>query len=156
MKRAFFLVIFLAISSGGCQCGPGLPPAPSGITYSRNPAVYTVGRAIADDVPANSGGPVDSYAISPSLPAGLSFNVTTGVISGTPTAISPATDYTVTATNSGGSTTVTLTITVNDAPPSGLSYSSNPATYTRGQAIGSNTPSSSGGAVVSYLVRPPI
>jgi hypothetical protein len=86
--------------------------APSGLTYSTNPAVYTVGTAITNNTPTSTGGPVSSYSISPALPAGLTFNTLTGVISGTPTAESSTTSYTVTAINSGGSTTATLTITV--------------------------------------------
>jgi hypothetical protein len=67
---------------------------------------------------------VTSYSISPSLPAGLSFNTTTGVISGTPSASSLASNYTVTATNSGGSTTSVLSVAVVSAiaAPSSLSY----------------------------------
>jgi len=60
----------------------------------------------------------------------------------------------VTAANSGGSTTVALNLTVNDAPPSALAYSANPAIYTKSAAITANSPSSSGGAVVSYSVHP--
>ena len=52
----------------------------------------------------------------------------------------PAGSYTVTATNSGGSTTASVSITVNDVPPSSLSYSTNPAVYTKGRAITANTP----------------
>lgn len=40
-----------------------------------------------------------SYAISPSLPAGLSFNTSTGAITGTPSATSSSTSYTVTVTD---------------------------------------------------------
>ena len=60
-------------------------------------------------------GTVASYSISPALPAGLSFNTTNGYISGTPTEISAATDYTVTATNSQGSDNTTVNITVGKA-----------------------------------------
>ena len=55
------------------------------------------------------------YGIAPTLPAGLTFNTTTGVISGMPTVVSPATVYTVTATNPSGSTTANLTITVTSS-----------------------------------------
>jgi uncharacterized repeat protein (TIGR01451 family) len=128
--------------------------APSGLTYSTNPAVYTVGTAIAANTPSHGGGAVVSYTVSPALPAGLGISGTTGVISGTPTAVTALAVYTVTATNTGGSTTAGVTITVNDVAPSGLTYSSNPAVYTKGTAIASNTPSHTGGAVVSYSVSP--
>ncbi|NDH07501.1 hypothetical protein EBX93_16545, partial [bacterium] len=48
---------------------------------------------------ARGGSAANSYSISPSLPAGLSLNTHTGVISGTPTAASVATNYTITAHN---------------------------------------------------------
>ena len=53
---------------------------------------------------ADNGSTVTYSYVSGSLPAGLSFNSTTGVISGTPTATS-STTYTVRATDSGGNTT---------------------------------------------------
>ena len=51
------------------------------------------------------------YSISPALPSGLVLN-SDGSISGTPTGISPATNYVVTATNAGGSSSYTLTIEI--------------------------------------------
>ena len=50
------------------------------------------------------------YLISPTLPTGLSFTSSSGTISGTPTATSDATSYTVTAFNSSGSDTTTISI----------------------------------------------
>jgi uncharacterized repeat protein (TIGR01451 family) len=128
--------------------------APSGLRYPVNPAVYTKGVAIASNVPSSNAGGETGFAISPALPAGLSFDGNTGVISGTPTATSPATSYTVTAQNSGGATSVTLFITVNDAPPSLLAYPASPAVYTKGVAIAPAGPASSGGAVASYSISP--
>ena len=78
-----------------------------------NPAVYTVGVAITANTPSSSGGAVTSYSVSPPLPAGLSLNTSTGVVSGTPTAVSSTATYTVTAGNTAGTTTVGLSITVN-------------------------------------------
>jgi hypothetical protein len=89
--------------------------APSALTYSTNPATYTNGTAITNNTPTSGGGAVVSYAVSPPLPAGLSLNTTTGVISGTPTVVVAATNYTVTATNTGGSTTASVSITVASA-----------------------------------------
>src|SRR6202012_829830 len=42
------------------------------------------------------------YTIDKQLPAGLSFDTSSGIISGTPTAVTPAANYTVTAYNSSG------------------------------------------------------
>jgi PKD repeat protein len=130
--------------------------SPAGLTYSTNPATYVSGTAIAANNPSSTGGPISSYSVSPALPAGLTLSTTTGGITGTPTTASLATNYTVTATNAAGTTTCVLSITVNAGllPPSNLTYSLNPASYTTGTAITANNPSSSGGAVVSYSVSP--
>ena len=81
------------------------------------------------NTPTTTGGAVALYSVSPALPAGLSLSTTTGAISGTPTAVTATASYTVTASNSAGSTTTSLSITVNDQPPSGLSYSNPTAVY---------------------------
>jgi hypothetical protein len=128
--------------------------APSSLSYSSNPASYTKDMEIVDNTPTSSGGAVVSYAVSPTLPTGLTLNTSTGVISGTPSAVTTTADYTVTASNTGGSATASVSIMVNDVAPSSLSYSSNPATYTKDMVIPDNTPGSSGGAVVSYAVSP--
>ena len=52
------------------------------------------------------------YTIDKNLPTGLTFDPTTGIITGTPTVTSPATVYTVTAYNAAGSSTTTVTISV--------------------------------------------
>jgi uncharacterized repeat protein (TIGR01451 family) len=129
--------------------------APGGLTYPNNPAVYTKGSRIADNSPIlGAGEPADSYLVSPSLPAGLVLDPGSGTISGTPVAAAATAIYRVTASNSAGSTTADLAITVNDVAPGGLSYSANPAVYTKGSAIGSNTPTNSGGVALSYAVAP--
>ncbi|HTI58538.1 beta-propeller fold lactonase family protein [Mucilaginibacter sp.] len=57
------------------------------------------------------------YTIDKPLPAGMTFDPTTGKISGTPTVLSPSTDYTVTAYNAGGSSVTVVNIAVtNDIP----------------------------------------
>jgi hypothetical protein len=127
---------------------------PLGLSYATNPAVYFVGESIADNLPTSGGGAPASYAITPALPPGLNIDSTTGIISGTPTALAPTALYKVTATNDSGYANATLTITVDEAQPVGLMYSMNPATYTRGLPIPNNVPSVGGGAVVSWSIVP--
>ena len=127
---------------------------PSNIVYSGNPFTLTKDSAMTTATPSVSGGTVTSWSISPSLPAGLSFSTSTGAISGTPTAITSSTTYTVTATNTGGSATATISIVVNDAPPSGVAYTGSPFTLTKGTTMTSVTPSVGGGTVVSWSISP--
>ena len=57
---------------------------------------------------ATSGNAPLTYALSPAPPAGLAFDAATRIISGTPTAVATAADYTLTATDADGQT-ATLT-----------------------------------------------
>ena len=104
--------------------------------------------------PSISGGAVVSWSVTPSLPSNLSLDPTTGAISGTPLAIQTGTSYNVTATNSGGSDTTTIDITVNDVAPSGLSYGASPFTLTKDAAMAAASPTVSGGPVVSWSIIP--
>jgi hypothetical protein len=60
----------------------------------------------------STGGTIASYSISPSAPAGLNFNGSTGVLSGIPTETRAATTYTITGSNSYGSATATFRLRV--------------------------------------------
>jgi hypothetical protein len=74
---------------------------------------------VATPIPANrpssTGRALTAYSVSPDLPAGLSLASDTGIITGTPTAVSAKASYTVTAFNATGTAAATLTITVNAA-----------------------------------------
>lgn len=151
----FALFLQTGCSGGGSGGGNTVQiQPPSTLTYNLAAAVYTKGTAIAANTPSSGGGAVVSYSVSPALPAGLSLNTGTGAISGIPTAIKATASYTVTATNGGGSTTASISITVNDAAPSGLTYTYTPARFTTGNAIPTDSPSSGGGAIVSYSASP--
>jgi hypothetical protein len=75
-----------------------------------------------------------TYSISPTIPDGLSFDTTTGIVSGTPTTPSASADYTVTATD--GTYTATAIITMGVASrPAGI-YPASQTTQARvGEAI---------------------
>ncbi|MBP6181303.1 gliding motility-associated C-terminal domain-containing protein [Flavobacterium sp.] len=63
-------------------------------------------------VPTVTSNPVSTFSINPSLSTGMSFNTSTGVISGRPTVETTAISYTVTATNSLGAITKNFTIEI--------------------------------------------
>jgi hypothetical protein len=81
------------------------------ISYA-TPKVYTVGTAIPNLSPTNTGTHPTTYSVSPTLPGGLMISASTGVISGTPTTVTSATNYTITATNTQGSGTFVVNITI--------------------------------------------
>jgi hypothetical protein len=94
-------------------------PAPS-FSLTASSETATVGTAVAGYSISSTGGPIDSYSISPDISVtpsnGLSFNTTTGLISGTPTAAASNVTYTITGTNTSGSTSVTYRIGVVSPP----------------------------------------
>lgn len=129
--------------------------APANLMYASAAVVCDINVACAVAAPTVGGGPVASFSISPSLPAGMSLTTATGEISGTPTnPTMGATTYTVTATNSGGSTTTTFTLRVRDLPPAGLAYSPSTVTCGRGAVCSIGPPTSTGGTILSYAVSP--
>jgi outer membrane protein OmpA-like peptidoglycan-associated protein len=118
-----------------------------------------VGTAFTSDAPSNSNS-ADSavYSIQPGLPAGLTIDAVTGVISGTATATSSSVSYVITAANGAGSSTISLILTVLPAQVgsggSGGSGSSAP-TY-NGPEITSITPrlvTTNGGELVVVVGR---
>ncbi len=120
--------------------GRAAAQAPTSLQYPAVTAAIT-GQSPIFLSPTVSGNVV-SYSISPSLPAGLSFNTNTGVISGTPTATSAAASYTVTATNASGSTTAAFSIqTMNthfNVAFDTLKFINTPSTVTAIRGTGKN------------------
>jgi len=148
------IAVFLGLALG-CG-GNNTPPvrAPSNLVYPQPTVTAEVGKAITTDIPTVTG-TVDSYTVSPTLPPGLSLSSSTGVISGTPTAVAAQVNYTVTAMNSAGSTTAMVQILVNAAvvAPSNLVYPQPTVTAEVGKVITTDIPTVTG-TVDSYTVSP--
>ena len=88
---------------------------------------HTWARAVPIDaltLPEASGsGGVLTYALTPSLPDGLTFTATTRTVSGTPTTLQAATEYTYTATDPGGdAATLTFAIAIEEAETDDASF----------------------------------
>ena len=136
-----------------------VPVAVPNISISPNAVTATVGTAIADitiDSTTGGGGDVDSYSIDPNLPAGLLFSTTTGTISGTPTVVAGEETYIITATNTTGTDTASVTITVNNVAPR-ISINRAMLVANMGSPIMPITITPiGGGAVVSYSINPAI
>ena len=110
--------VVAASSSGGSTV-----TAPA-FTLSRTTETRFVNYSLAGYSITETGAPVTSYAISPTPPSPLTFNASTGRISGTPTETRTATTYTITGTSASGETataTYQLRVTgdIGDTGPGG-------------------------------------
>ncbi len=110
---------------------------PTITSYTSASISIIYGAGIASNTPAVTGGTASSFTIAPPLPSGMSINATTGVIAGTPIGPSADTTYTITATNTGGSSTFDVNYEIIAAASIDISDG---ATYDYGtQAVGSQT-----------------
>lgn len=141
------------------------------VSLTVNPAVPTLSYAgatgktgsfgspmsITPTTRSSNGASITSCTASPALPAGLTINPTTCVITGTPTVAAPATTYTITATNSAGpSTGSTLIITVNPIAPT-LSYAGatgTTGTYGSAMSVSPTTIAANGASISSCTSSP--
>ena len=83
-------------------------------TLSSSSESRTVNTVATGFTVTSTGGAIASFAIN-ATPPGMSFNTTTGALSGTPNTVASATTYTITATNASGSATQSFTLTVTAA-----------------------------------------
>ncbi len=114
------------------ETGPGTElltttGVPSGLTYAQGRPVYRAARAIPPNVATVQQGLNLTFSIQPALPPGLVMSPTTGEITGTPAQPRDTTRHTVTATNSLGSTSAQLSMTI-------LPFSSELETSSYGEA----------------------
>ena len=136
-----------------------LATSPVSLDYAGAGAASTaVNEPVTLYPPTVSGGVATGFGVSPALPAGLSLNPSTGLVSGKPTAAIPATTFTLTATTPDGSADATFTLLVSatlPAAPQGLAYSASSFTTTVGQAFTGPAPTFTNTPVdLVYTVAP--
>ena len=153
MPKGFWFLVsgFAAVLMVACGGDGSSIPAPSGLTYTV-PSAFVVNSPIAPLSPSLAG-TATSFSVSPVLPAGLALDTTSGVISGTPTQVTAKANYTVTVTNSSGAATDTVSIAVNDVPPT-IAYSSAYYSLTEGVSAAVAAPTATGGAVTGWQIVP--
>jgi hypothetical protein len=131
---------------------PTTPPiAIPAFTLSSATETRTVNTAATGFTINSTGGAIASFAIN-ATPPGMSFNTTTGALTGTPNTVAAATNYTITATNASGNATQTFTLTVAIAAPA-FTLSSATETRTVNTAATGFTINSTGGAIASFAIN---
>ena len=128
------------------------PIAAPAFTLSSSSESKVVNTAISGYSISSSGGAIASYSISPAAPAGLTFNTSTGLLTGTPTVVAVETAYTITATNATGSAAKTFTLTVAPTAPA-FTLSSSTETRTKNTAATGFTINSTGGAISRFTIN---
>jgi len=159
-SRAFALTLVMALlaACGGGGSGYTQPPPPSAtLSYAQGTQAFAVGLAITPVKPTVTG-TLNSFAAVPALPAGLNLDPATGIISGTPTVITPPAQYTINANGGAGGATASaaISIKITDIPPPLISYGTMKLSYTAGLASSTLTPKTSGagGTIVSWSINP--
>ncbi|MEC7180577.1 MAG: putative Ig domain-containing protein, partial [Candidatus Thermoplasmatota archaeon] len=123
------------------------------ISYTPENVTLTNDTSVVDWLPVNIGGPILTWNISPQLSEGLEFNESTGHITGTPTEVTFLRTYLVTATNSGGSATIQINITVLDQVPM-VAYVPDEVILLNNSTVLTMEAIMTGGAVTSWSIVP--
>lgn len=115
------------------------PPTISAIPNQSTQAASAYSFNLASFVSLTNDDPILSYSLAGTLPSGLSFNTSTGLLSGTPT-VGSTTSFTLslTATDNDGTSsaqTFRLSITVPPINASNDTYSLTPSTTVTGNVI---------------------
>ncbi len=126
--------------------------APFSLNYLPSTHILTKGNPFTIFADYEQGEPT-SWESSPPMPPGLELR-DDGAIIGAPTTLMPATTYTITGSNDGGSDSTEITITVHDQTPSLITYLEEDLFLTLGEQMNDMSPSHNGGDVLSWEVDP--
>ncbi len=124
--------------------------APSAVKFGASTYSINVGVAASIVVPLELVYGAKTCTAEPALPAGLTLENQTCAVMGTPTALSAATNYAITAQNKFGSSTGALTLEVI-----GIFYSVTNYNFTAGVGITAVNPAV-GGVITSCAINPPL
>jgi gliding motility-associated-like protein len=124
---------------------------PSGLSYITRTVMNSDGTSASTLSPISTGGRITSYAVTPSLPSGLTLNTTTGVVTGTPNATMSSTSYVITASSGIGSTTATVDLEVTSNAPT-FSYVGRTFIAAAGVPINSIVPTISTNQTASFNI----
>lgn len=129
-----------------------IPAVQPTISYPQSTYSFTLDSTISTLIPVTEG-TFPTWSVSPSLPRGLSIDSQSGRITGTPTRVTATASYTVTATNSAGSSTTTLQLTVAETAPD-VSFNVTIYSFVVNSAISVITPVNSGSPATSWSISP--
>ena len=128
-------------------------PLPLAATVALASKKAMLTKAVASFIPVTATGGFGSnvFTISPTLPAGLTLNASTGAISGTPTAALASTVETIRITDANGAF-VTATFTLQVSPALTVTRAVTTLTARRAVAIAPFTPVTAAGSVYTPYV----
>eukprot|EP01006_Ploeotia_vitrea_P036964 TRINITY_DN66079_c6_g1_i1.p1 TRINITY_DN66079_c6_g1~~TRINITY_DN66079_c6_g1_i1.p1 ORF type:complete len:1306 (+),score=662.47 TRINITY_DN66079_c6_g1_i1:30-3947(+) len=134
---------------------------PPFVRYNSGGAIKVLTNAALTVTPDTSSAKGLTFSISPALPTGVTLNSATGqIVAVVGATVRAKQQYTVTATNSGGSVVGIVELEVADPSVivhtgiTGISYTHNPAVYTYNRTITANTLTRSAGTITAVSVDP--
>ena len=126
---------------------------PVNLYYSSNFFQWLLDDNI-EESPNIEGGEIINWTIEPPLPDGLIFSQNDGSIIGTPSELHAIREHYVTATNTGGSITTTILISVQDISPTNIRYEPYLLDLTVNEEMSNLSPSWSDGTPESWEISP--
>lgn len=103
------LVVALPVATSSVGAAPSLAPATQTATVSVGEVMTATTALVSTEIAGTK-----TFTITPALPAGLTINSTTGVVSGTPTVSLAATTFSIVASDGASSAMATLALTVTE------------------------------------------